>query len=177
MSTPRPPEPAKLVVGVILKETALVDAVAGALQERFGAPDMISPWLPFDFTDYYREEMGGPLKRRIFSFRRLVDQDTLPSIKLETNRIEQRLSLDGRRRVNIDPGLLTFERFVLATGKNYTHRLYLGRGIFGDLTLMFSGGGFKPLPWTYPDYASEPLRGFLHEVRGRYRYDLRREKE
>ena len=172
MSTPRPPKPAKLVIGVILKEDALLGRIVAALEERFGPPDMVSPWLPFDYTDYYRSEMGGPLKRRLFSFRRLIDQAALPAVKLETNRIEGRFCRDRRRRANIDPGILTYERFVLATGKNYTHRIYLGRGIFGDLTLVFSGGAFQPLPWTYPDYAAPDLSGFLTEVRRRYRWEL-----
>ena len=172
MSTPQPPKPAKLVIGLILKDEALLGPAAEALEQCFGMPDMVSPWLSFDFTDYYQREMGAPLQRRMFSFRSLVGQETLPEVKLETNRIEGRFRVDGQRRVNIDPGMVTFERFVLATGKNYTHRIYLGRGIFADLTLVFSGGAFQPLPWTYPDYAQAPLRGFIEEVRRRYRYDL-----
>lgn len=173
MSHPQPPKPAKLVIGLILKDVSVLGPVAEALEQRFGIPDMVSPWLPFDFTDYYLREMGAPLRRRMFSFRALIGQDTLPEVKLETNRIEDRFCIDGQRRVNIDPGILTFERFVLATGKNYTHRIYLGRGIFADLTLLFSGGGFQPLPWTYPDYAQTPLRSFLEEVRRRYRCNIR----
>lgn len=173
MSIPQTPKPAKLVVGMILKDAALLGPVVEALEQCFGVPDMVSPWLSFDFTDYYRKEMGAPLRRRMLCFRALVGQETLPEVKLETNRIEASFCIDGKRRVNIDPGILTLERFVLATGKNFTHRIYLGRGIFADLTLLFSGGAFRPLPWTYPDYAQAPLRDFLEQVRRRYRCDLR----
>ena len=173
MSTPQPPKPAKPVIGLILKDSALLGPAAAALEECFGRPDMVSPWLSFDFTDYYLNEMGAPLRRRIFSFRALIGQEILPEVKLETNRIEGRFCIDGQRRVNIDPGILTFERFVLATGKNYTHRIYLGRGIFADLTLLFSGGAFRPLPWTYPDYADAEVIEYFNGVRERYKEQLR----
>jgi hypothetical protein len=67
--------------------------------------------------------------------------------------------------VNLDPGLLTPENFILATGKNFSHRVYLGNGVFADLTLVYRNGGFHPLPWTYPDYASEEVRSLLRDLR------------
>ena len=173
MSTPRPPAPARLIIGLLMRDERLFDQAAAELVERFGSPDRVSPWLPFDFTDYYQEEMGNPLKRRLISFIRPVAQDALPDVKMATNEMEARFSVDGRRRVNIDPGYLTLERFILATGKNFTHRVYLSRGIYADLTLLFTGGRFVPLDWTYPDYASEPIRSFLGEARERYRLELR----
>jgi hypothetical protein len=173
MSTPSAPKPAKLIIGVMMKDEALLAETAADLEDRYGPADRISPWLSFDFTDYYEKEMGGPLKRRLISFQRLIGQEVLPEVKLATNEIEKRLSAGGRRRVNIDPGYLTLERFVLATGKNFTHRIYLGRGIYADLTLLFTGGRFVSLEWTYPDYASDPIRTFLTETRERYRLDLR----
>ncbi len=173
MSIPRPPKPAKLIIGVLMKDESLLEETAADLTQRYGPADRISPWFPFDFTEYYEKEMGGPLKRRMISFQRLIGQDTLPEVKLATNEIEARLSVDGRRRVNIDPGYLTLERFVLATGKNFTHRIYLGRGIFADLTLLYTGGRFVPLEWTYPDYATAAIRAFLTQARERYRAELR----
>jgi hypothetical protein len=74
--------------------------------------------------------------------------------------------------VNLDPGYLTRERLVLATGKNYTHRIYLGGGIFGDLTLTYSRGGFKPLPWSYPDYSRGDLPELLSRMRRKYLWQL-----
>ncbi len=174
MSLPRPPRPAKLIVGMLMKDASLLPRAAADLEALYGPPDMVSPWLAFDFTRYYEKEMGAPLKRRLLSFKRLIGQERLAEIKLATNQIEAGLSADGRRQVNIDPGYLTLERFVLATGKNYTHRIYLDRGIYADLTLVYTGGGFKALDWTYPDYSSDPIRTFLAEARSRYRLDLRR---
>jgi hypothetical protein len=105
----------------------------------------------------------------------MIAQDRLPEIKLATNAIEQAHAAGGRRRVNIDPGYLLLERFVLATGKNYSHRIYLGHGIYADLTLIYRQGTFQTLPWTYPDYAEPPLGRFLLAVRGKYALDLKGE--
>ncbi len=174
MSLPQPPTPAKLIVGFFLKETALAGAVVRELQDRLGPVDMVSPWLDFDFTDYYQKEMGAPLQRRLVVFKALIEQDQLAAIKHTTNDLERRYQGQGRRRVNIDPGYLLAERLVLATGKNFTHRIYIGAGIYADLTLIFQKGTFRPLPWTYPDYAQRPLIDFLTLVRNKYRLDLKK---
>lgn len=175
MSLPQPAKPAKLVVGVFLSDKTLLRALAVQLEDRFGPLDMVSAWIPFDFTDYYAGEMGTPLFRRLLAFQRLVAQQQLPDFKLATNALEQAWALDGRRRANIDPGYLLLERFVLATGKNYSHRIFLGAGIYADLTLTYQGGAFQPLPWTYPDYAAAPLREYLQKVRRKYAVQLKTE--
>jgi hypothetical protein len=171
MSSPQRPDPAKLVVGVFLKERILFQEVAADLVTAFGPLDLVSPWMVFDDTTYYDREMGAPLWRRLLAFRSLIGQDQLADIKLVTNALEQARAADGRRRVNIDPGYLLLERFVLATGKNYSHRIYLGRGIYADLTLIYRQGAFRALPWTYPDYGGQPIGHFLHVVRRKYAVD------
>jgi hypothetical protein len=173
MSLPRPPAPAKLVIGVLLKERSLFEELARRLASRFGPPDMISPWLPFGYTSYYAKEMGAPLLRRVAAFSELIAQDGLAAIKGATNALEEEYRTESGRRVNIDPGYLLLERFVLATGKNFSHRIYLGGGIYADLTLVFRKGRFQPLPWTYPDYADRPLSDFLLGVRRRYAAGLK----
>ncbi len=173
MSIPQPPKPAKLVVGFFLRDKGLTAGLTRRLESGFGSIDVVSPWMPFDYTAYYEEETGAPLFRRLLVFKPLVAQEDLPGIKVATNAIEQSLVVDGRRRVNIDPGYLTLERFVLASGKNFSHRIYLGRGIYADLTLVYRHGQFEVLPWTYPDYGDLPLRRFLKKVRDRYAIDLK----
>jgi hypothetical protein len=144
--------------------------------EAFGPLDMVSSWLPFDQTDYYAAEMGSPLSRRLAAFKDLIDQDALDRAKTTTNAIETAFSLEGRRRVNLDPGYLLAERFVLASGKNHAHRIYIGSGIYADLTLIYRHSGFKPLPWTYPDYRDKRLQQFLLRVRAKYLHDLKQRK-
>lgn len=173
MSVPRPPRPAKLVVGFFVRDRQLAAAVIEGLEARFGPADLVSPWLPFDFTSYYTREMGQPLYRRVAAFKDLVDQKQLPDIKHETNDMEAAFAADDRRQVNIDPGYLLLERLVLATGKNFSHRIYLGRGIYADLTLIYRKGRFEALPWTYPDYADARLQRFLIKVRRKYALDLK----
>ena len=173
MSDPQPPKPAKLIVGFFLKDRSLAGEIARKLQERLGDVDMVSPWHDFDFTTYYDREMGSPLSRRLIVFKALVEQRRLAEIKLATNRLELAYRQEGRRRVNIDPGYLLAERFVLATGKNFTHRIYLDQGIYADLTLIYCKGGFRTLPWTYPDYADSRLIDFLTLVRNKYMLDVK----
>jgi hypothetical protein len=173
MSKPGRPLPAKLVIGCFTKDKDILADVAARLSESFGPPDAISRWLPFEQTDYYNPEMGSPLFRRLMAFRELIRQDALADIKLFTNELEGRFSMHGARLVNIDPGYLLAERFVLATGKNYTHRIYLREGIYADLTLIYRKGRFRPLNWTYPDFAGEEIGGFLGSVRSRYLYQVK----
>ena len=133
---------------------------------------MLSRWFPFQDTEYYFEEMGRPLFRRFIVFSRLIDPGQLAEIKLFSNKVEQLHGRKGKRLVNIDPGYVVAERFVLATGKNYTHRIYLDKGIYADLTLVFNKGHYQTLPWTYPDYARDEIKGFLRIVRKRYMVQL-----
>ena len=174
MSLPQPPKPAKLVVGFIMKDKGLLSPIAAELANAFGAVDMVSAWFPFDFTAYYEPEMGASLFRRVLAFQTFIEQNALVDIKIITNKIERVYSEKNRRRVNIDPGYMVHERFVLATGKNYTHRIYMDRGIYADLTLIYCKGSFKTLPWTYPDYAHHNLRSFLEQVRKKYVLDIKR---
>ena len=101
MSIPRPPKPAKLVVGAFMKNRGLLHAIADELESTFGAIDMISPWLPFDFTTYYESEMGSCLSRRVMVFKPLIDQEQLADIKITTNQLERQHTVDGNRQVNL----------------------------------------------------------------------------
>ncbi|HHL39523.1 MAG TPA: DUF4416 family protein [Deltaproteobacteria bacterium] len=156
-------------MSVITGERRLFAEVFAGLAGRFGPIEMMSPLFSFDHTDYYREEFGEGLLRRFISFERPVPPDELADLKLFTNGVEETYRRDdGRRRVNIDPGYLTLERLVLASCKNFTHRIYLGRGVYADLTLVYRDGEFRALEWTFPDYIDQRAFGFLHGVRRRY---------
>jgi Domain of unknown function (DUF4416) len=175
MSVKRPPKPAKLVTSVFLKNRGLLETLINELSEKFGLIDIISQWISFDYTSYYEPEMGSPLFRRMFAYKKLIEQTDLARIKNITNDIESKYSNNGKRTVNIDPGYMLCERFVLATGKNYTHRIYIGDGIYADLTLIYQKGGFKKLPWTYPDYYDEKMVSYLKTVREKYMVDLKQD--
>lgn len=176
MSKLQEPKPAKLVIGLFMKDRALFEALVAELGSQFGSFDMVSSWMPFDYTSYYEQEMGAPLFRRVLAFKSLIEQLDLASIKLTTNRLEDQYRHNGRRRVNIDPGYLSYERFVLASGKNFIHRIYIGQKIYADLTLIYQQGAYQKLPWTYPDYADQPIASFLTQARAKYAVDLKRRK-
>lgn len=173
MSHPREPGPVKLISSLFSPERGYIDRVIGQLSSIFGPIDWLSPELFFDRTKYYAKEMGWPLYRRFISFERLVPPDQLVEIKLRTNRIEGQYLKEGNRRINIDPGYISPERLILATGKNYVHRVYLSKGIYADLTLIFQRGSFKPVSWTYPDYADPETIGYFNGLREQYMKQLR----
>ncbi len=170
------PDPAKLVMSVFMKEKPLFESVFPLLETIGGPVDLVSRWLDFDFTNYYHKEMGHPLFRRILAFKPLVAQADLSKIKQATNAVEQQFVTDQQRRINIDPGYLLPSRFVLATGKDYAHRIYIGDQMYADLTLMYIGKQFVPLDWTYPDYRSKEILRFLEQVRDKYLLDLKTAK-
>lgn len=172
MSILQTPPPAKLVCSILSQQERLISRVADVLSGAYGTIDFETPVMLFDWTSYYEPEFGNSLKRIFMSFTELVFQDALPEIKHATNRLEQEFSKEEKRQVNIDPGILTAERLVLATGKNFSHRIYLGRGVYADLTLICRKGSFRPLPWTYPDYASQEVIEFWNNVRKSYLKEL-----
>ena len=172
MSQPVAPQAAKLVIGVMTRDASLFAPVAERLARQFGDIDLISPWMPFDYTSYYEREMGAGLKRRMTAFKTLIPQDRLSSVKQKTNAIEAIYKQQEKRMVNIDPGYLLRERFVLATGKNFAHRIYIGDQIYADLTLVFHKGAFRSLPWTYPDYQAADMQSFLYRARDKYIKDI-----
>lgn len=173
MSLPSPPLPVKPLVSLIFSQPDLEKAVFQELAGFLGPPDLVSGWLQFDQTQYYCPEMGANLQRRLAFFLHLADPADLCQWKTFSNTLERRLSLAGRRTVNIDPGYLARERLVLATGKNYTHRLYLGQGIYGEVTLVYQKGEWQSLPWTYPDYAGSELKNFFAQARKKYLWQLK----
>lgn len=166
MSVPKAPKACKLVFGLLFRGDEEKTGVLRSLADLFGPLDAVTRPQDFAFTRFYEKEMGSGIRRLFGSFDALVDPYRLPDIKAHTNRLEQETARDGRRTVNVDPGLLCEERLVLATGKNAGHRIYLRDGIYADLTLLYQDGAYRPLPWTYPDYAQEETRRFFALLRG-----------
>ncbi len=142
------------------------------LERNFGRADYQAGPFPFTETSYYDRELDTPISRRILTFEPLVALDGLVEAKLATNELEERFKDGDSRIFNLDPGIVTMERLVLATGKNFTHRIYLTKGIWADLTLIFTRGDWKDLDWTFPDYSSEKIKKHLRIIRTRYHEQL-----
>lgn len=173
MSSPSIPEFAKLIVSALTPHEETLGKVSLTLVEGLGpVEEQVGP-LSFHYTSYYEKEMGPGIQRWLLSFRDLVDRAELARIKLLTNRMEQAYTDNGKRRINLDPGLMTLGNFVLATGKNNAHRIYLRDGIFADLTLIFRSGTYRALEWTYPDYADPRMISILNTLRDKYKCSLR----
>ena len=143
------------------------------IEGLFGKIEQKSALYDFDrFTDYYEKEMGRGLKKRFVTFYNLIEPEALPEIKVQTNALEKEISGAEQRSVNIEPGYITLSKIVLATTKDYSHRLYLGKGIFGDLHLVFINKTFRTQPWTYPDYQQSSVIEFFLNLRKIYRDKL-----
>jgi hypothetical protein len=172
MGEARAAAPVKLVCGLIaVDDPSLIREAGDALTEAFGGIDLESEPTPFDFTPYYRAEMGEGLVRKFFSFARSIDPGELSSIKRATIAIEERFARRGGerpgRRVNLDPGYVTAAKLVLATTKDFAHRVYLRDGIYAEVTLAFHKSGIGAFAWTYPDFRSGRYDAFFLEVRRR----------
>jgi hypothetical protein len=132
----------KLIIGFIYPDEAVFIKARQLLKKQFGSIDFESQTLDFNYTDYYAPEMGSHLKRKFISFSRLVPIQDLYQIKLYTNRLEAKFSQGRKRRINIDPGYLDLAKLVLATTKDYAHRIFLRKGIFAEVTLSFKNDSF-----------------------------------
>lgn len=167
------PAPVKLIMGVLARNQEILEKSKSDCSRILGPVDLSSEVIPFEFTTYYEEEMGAGLLRQWVSFEPLVDPAELPAIKHRTSNLEVGCAVEGKRTVNLDPGYLTESRVVLASTKDFAHRLYLGKGIYGELTLTYARGIFLPLEWTYPDYRILTATDFFQKVRARYREQLK----
>lgn len=170
-------DPVKLIAGIIYSDELFTGKAVNMMVSEYGDIDIETEPVKFDQTDYYTDEMGELLYRKFISFEKLIAPENLSTIKRFTNDIELRFSLPGcegpKRRVNIDPGYLELSKLVLASTKNFSHRIYLERGIYGEVTMMYRDNRFVALEWTYPDYQTRYAIDFLEEVRSRYNRQLK----
>lgn len=165
MAKIREVKPVKLIMGMIACDEDIIKEAELILKELWGEIDLCSSIIPFDFTQYYEEEMGKNLVRQWLSFKKLISPEKIVEIKIKTNEIEEKLSVDNKRRINLDPGYIDGAKLILASVKNYSHRICLQNGIYAEVTLIYEKGAFHPLAWTYPDYKIDMALKFFLEVR------------
>lgn len=168
MGRPIRRKPVKLVAGFIFKDEDSLKRALRALEGRFGKADFQSPVFAFAHTDYYEKEFGPNLKKKFIAFGKLIDPQALSKIKIQTNKIERGLSKGGCRTINIDPGYLDLSKLVLASTKDYKHRVYLRDGIFAEVTLYYEDKTFKFWDWTYPDFRSNEYILIFNQIRNIY---------
>jgi len=172
--------PVKLFIGVLVSNSKFIPEIERRLAGVYGTIDHRSHVIPFDFTDYYEAEMGDLIDRVFFSFERLIEADQLPEIKRQTNELEEELAAalrtpqtNVKRPVNLDPGYIEQAKVILASTKNFYHRIYLGSGVFGEVTMHFKNNTYQFFPWTYPDYQSKDYQEFFLRARQILRSQLR----
>ena len=167
IQTPRPVTP---FVALLFGNEEHYPELRGQLEQTFGPLELESPLFSFTFTDYYRPGMGPDLKRRLLTFARLADPAELAAWKLAANALEARWAATAppagpARPVNIDPGYITSAKLVLASTKDFAHRVYLRDGIFAEITLSYRGGAWVSHPHTFPDFRSGLYDAFLVRAR------------
>lgn len=171
------PRPVKLIAGILAGDERCLAAARSGLESTLGEIDLVGDIWPFEQTTYYADEIGPTILRQFVSFTRLIDPGDLADIKHRTNALEQELAkslaLLVPRPVNLDPGIIEPSKLVLATTKNYSHRIYIGKQMYAEVTLVYDKGGWRPLPYTYPDYRSPQYLEFFSKVRGRLLEQLR----
>jgi hypothetical protein len=163
-----PFSPAKLIVGIISSQGAVFERTEEALTAVYGPVDIKSEAFPFNLTDYYAKQMGQGLLRQFLGFSKLVPPGSLSEIKVRTNALEDAIRQSfarPERVVNIDPGILTASALIMATAKNFAHRIPLQGGVYAHLELLFSRSSVKLLSWTYPDFKQEGYLTFFTEAR------------
>ncbi|MEW6714194.1 MAG: DUF4416 family protein [Nitrospirota bacterium] len=167
------PLPVKIFVGMVSSDAALFEEVGVKLKEMLGDSDLISPAWKWDHTNYYLKEMGVDLKRQFIFFKRLADPGIMPDLKLKTIDIENKyLNSYGGRKINLDPGYLDSARVLLVSGKDFSHRVYIGKGIYGEVTLVYLGNDYQILPYTYPDFKFKEYQDLFKKARRLYQSEL-----
>lgn len=164
-----PPDESLLAIPIFSRHVALLDEIEALLIAEYGLLAAKSADYVFEQTRFYEKDMGHDLRKRILVFAPLRPADILPEVKRRTIRLEDEIAESGRfaekRPLNLDPGLLQLAKFLLATTKDRNHRIYLGQGIYAEVTLHFQKDQFEPWPWTYADYREDAIRNFLRDAR------------
>ena len=176
----RLPLPVKMFIGILSPDPAMFDACIDIVCREYGPVDYQSEIVPWSHSHFYQEEMGSGILRKFIFFEHLMDPVHLPAIKINTTMIEKNLAVPAgngvRRRINLDPGYVTEAKVVLATTKDYSHRIYIGNGIYAEVTLRYGNKdrSFTPFEHTYLDYCSEPYRMMFNTARQLLRAALQR---
>lgn len=164
----RKQQPVKLFIGLIYSQSPVLEKVKACLKKKFGEIDFESETIAFTQTGYYEKEFGKNLVKKNISFKKLINPASLYKIKIFTNKIEEKFSQNQNRLINIDPGYLDLAKLILATTKDFSHRIYLNCGIYAEVTLCYQDKMFRPLAWTYPDYKTSEYNSIFNIIRETY---------
>lgn len=171
---PAEPTPVKLVCGLLFSDAELAERALQLLVTSYGRIDYKSPLYPFEITDYYVAEMGSPIYRQFISVQDLIHPGRLADIKIACNKIEEALAVAGKRKVNLDPGYMDYDKFVLASAKYNSQKIYLDQGIYADPTMRYEHGQYVAAPYAFPDFKSGQYQDAFLQIRAKFKGQLRR---
>ncbi len=171
---PQAVKPVKLIIGVLYTDLESYHLAREKLSVRFGNIDFESSVFDFTVSDYYHTEMGFPIYRIFISHRPLILPNEIARIKIETNALETECAVAGQRKVNLDPGYLDYDKFVLASAKYNGQKIYLEQGIYADLTLHYEKGQYYPFPWSFPDFKAGIYNRAFLLMRERYKMQMKK---
>lgn len=181
MWTLKKPDKVKLIIGILACDEKAAIAAAEMIKDKIGKSDIESEIWPFRHTEYYAKETGTQIVKKFVAIEKLIEPEKLADIKIKTNKMEQKLAakIGGKfsRPVNLDPGYIEPSKLVLASTKNFSHRIYIGKKIWAEVTLIFSKGQWKGLEWTFPDHKEDRYYGFFSQVREKLVEQLRTRRE
>lgn len=168
------PKKVKLFFGSIFSSHDIYLKTKRIITKKYGPIDFESQVLDFKYTDYYQEEMGSSLSRSFLSFKKLIEPEEMVEVKLSAIRIEKKFAILNKRRINLDPGYLNESKLVLSTTKDFSHRLYLDKNIYAEVTLIYQNRGYRNLPWTYPDFKNKSYKEIFLAIRTLYKNQLKK---
>jgi len=175
------PDPVKLIVGILAADEDCLAQSIQAISTELGTVDQSSQVWPFTQTHYYDREIGTHILRQFVSLDQLVCPGDLAQIKHQTNALEQdmarALDYPTPRPVNLDPGYIEPSKLVLASTKNFSHRIYIGKNMYAEVTLIVDKGQWSALRYTFPDYRQSDYYAFFEQVRQRLRSQLKTLRE
>ena len=167
-----PVHPCKLICGILHHPDVNLTQLLAKLEYKWGAVTGRSDSCEFSRgSKYYVQESGEEHHRFFVSFEGLVDPERLAEFKLEAIELEAWCASIWKtvpRPVNLDAGLIMRGRLVLATTKDFAHRIYCQRGIYAEVTLTLHKREVRHLPWTYPDIKEGHYDAFFLETHRSY---------
>lgn len=176
MSEPHKVLPCKLFIGAFYSDENFLIKAKEEMEKNIGEIDFESEIFDFIYTNYYEKEMGKNIKRIFYSFKELIDPSKIVDIKYITWDIEKKFTLEGKRKVNIDPGYMDYFKVVLVSFKEGGYKVYLGKGVYADITLWYEKGKFRPLLTSFPDFKSDLYEKTFLKIREIYKRDLKLNK-
>ena len=169
MGEPTPHSPVLLLLAAFSRHDDGLDWAGRKAVETWGPIAMESRRFDFAETHYYDPTMGPGLKKVFFAFRRPFDPEQLVDVKLQANRWEVEYAAEAGkvepRPLNLDPGYLTPAKLVLASTKDFAHRIYLSRGIYAEITLQYKHHRWQHHEYTFPDYRRADYQEFFTQCR------------